>query len=397
MKQNITILGSTGSIGTNTLDVLSRHLDRFQVFALTAAKQVDLILSQCAQFKPQFAVMAHEDAGRKLAERVKAEGLPVEVLWGPQALDFVSSHEDVHAVMAAIVGAAGLSPCLAAANAGKRLLLANKEALVVGGDVFLNAVKKGGAVLLPIDSEHSAVFQSLPENPATWADRIDQIILTASGGPFRSRAVETLRNVTPEEACAHPNWVMGRKISVDSATMMNKALEIIEARYLFGVSPDQLNVVIHPQSIIHSMVKYKDTSVVAQLGTPDMRVPIAYGLSWPERITSGAQTLDFHNLKPMTFEAIDDHGHPERFPGLHLAWLALKSASGTCAVLNAANEMAVEAFLNKQIRFDQIHHVNTETLSRVMPQSPQNLEDLLQLDAQSRQQAGQIVRDMAVN
>jgi 1-deoxy-D-xylulose-5-phosphate reductoisomerase len=397
MKQNITILGSTGSIGTNTLDVLSRHLDRFQVFALTAAKQVDLILSQCAQFKPQFAVMAHEDAGRKLAERVKAEGLPVEVLWGPQALDFVSSHEDVHAVMAAIVGAAGLSPCLAAANAGKRLLLANKEALVVGGDVFLNAVKKGGAVLLPIDSEHSAVFQSLPENPATWADRIDQIILTASGGPFRSRAVETLRNVTPEEACAHPNWVMGRKISVDSATMMNKALEVIEARYLFGVSPDQLNVVIHPQSIIHSMVKYKDTSVVAQLGTPDMRVPIAYGLSWPERITSGAQTLDFHNLKPMTFEAIDDHGHPERFPGLHLAWLALKSASGTCAVLNAANEMAVEAFLNKQIRFDQIHHVNTETLSRVMPQSPQNLEDLLQLDAQSRQQAGQIVRDMAVN
>ena len=397
MKQNITILGSTGSIGTNTLDVLSRHLDRFQVFALTAATQVDLILSQCAQFKPQFAVMAHEDAGRKLAERVKAEGLPVEVLWGPEALDWVSSHQDVHAVMAAIVGAAGLSPCLAAANAGKRLLLANKEALVVGGDVFLNAVKKGGAVLLPIDSEHSAVFQSLPENPATWADRIDQIILTASGGPFRSRAVDTLRNVTPEEACAHPNWVMGRKISVDSATMMNKALEVIEARYLFGVSPDQLNVVIHPQSIIHSMVKYKDTSVVAQLGTPDMRVPIAYGLSWPERITSGASTLDFHNLKPMTFEAIDDHGHPERFPGLQLAWHALKSASGTCAVLNAANEIAVEAFLNKHIRFDQIHHVNTETLTQVIPHSPQNLEDLLQLDAISRQRASQIARSLAVN
>jgi 1-deoxy-D-xylulose-5-phosphate reductoisomerase len=397
MKQNITILGSTGSIGTNTLDVLSRHLDRFQVFALTAATQVDLILSQCAQFKPQFAVMAHEEAGRKLAERVKAEGLPVQVLWGSEALDTVSSHPDVHAVMAAIVGAAGLSPCLAAAHAGKRLLLANKEALVVGGDVFLNAVKKGGAILLPIDSEHSAVFQSLPENPATWADRIDQIILTASGGPFRSRAVDTLRKVTPEEACAHPNWVMGRKISVDSATMMNKALEVIEARYLFGVSPDQLNVVIHPQSIIHSMVKYKDTSVVAQLGTPDMRVPIAYGLSWPERITSGAQTLDFHNLKPMTFEAIDDHGHPERFPGLQLAWHALKSASGTCAVLNAANEIAVEAFLNKQIRFDQIHHVNTETLMHVVPQAPQNLEDLLQLDTQSRQRAAQIVRDMAVN
>ena len=395
MKQNITILGSTGSIGTNTLDVLSKHPDRFQVFALTAAKQVDLILAQCAQFKPQFAVMSNEDAGRKLAERVKAEGLPVEVLWGPKALDEVSSHPDVDAVMAAIVGAAGLSPCLAAANAGKRLLLANKEALVVGGEVFLNAVKKGGAILLPIDSEHSAVFQSLPENPATWADRIDQIILTASGGPFRTRAVDSLRNVTPEEACAHPNWVMGRKISVDSATMMNKALEVIEARYLFGVSPDQLNVVIHPQSIIHSMVKYKDTSVVAQLGTPDMRVPIAYGLSWPERITSGAQTLDFHNLKPMTFEAIDDHGHTERFPGLQLAWQALKSVSGTCAVLNAANEIAVEAFLNKQIRFDQIHHVNTETLAKVTPQSPQNLEDLLHLDAISRNQAQQAVLGMS--
>ena len=375
MKQNITILGSTGSIGTNTLDVLSRHPDRFQVFALTAAKQVDLILAQCAQFKPQFAVMANEDAGRKLADRVKAEGLPVEVLWGPAALDLVSSHPDAHA--------------------GKRLLLANKEALVVGGDVFLNAVKKGGAILLPIDSEHSAVFQSLPENPATWSDRIDQIILTASGGPFRTRAVETLRNVTPEEACAHPNWVMGRKISVDSATMMNKALEVIEARYLFGVSPDQLNVVIHPQSIIHSMVKYKDTSVVAQLGTPDMRVPIAYGLSWPERITSGAQTLDFHNLKPMTFEAIDDHGHPDRFPGLQLAWHALKAVSGTCAVLNAANEIAVEAFLNKQIRFDQIHHVNTETLANVTPQSPQSLQDLLHLDADSRRQASQSVLRMA--
>jgi 1-deoxy-D-xylulose-5-phosphate reductoisomerase len=384
MKQNITILGSTGSIGTNTLDVLSNHLDRFQVFALTASKQVDLILAQCAKFKPKFAVMAQEDAGRLLAQRIKAEGLPVEVLWGPEALDQVSAHEEVHAVMAAIVGAAGLSPCLAAAHAGKRLLLANKEALVVGGEVFLNAVKKGGAVLLPIDSEHSAVFQSLPENPATWADRIDQIILTASGGPFRTRDVSTLKNVTPEEACAHPNWVMGRKISVDSATMMNKALEVIEARYLFGVSPAQLSVVIHPQSVIHSMVKYKDTSIVAQLGTPDMRVPIAYGLSWPERITSGAQTLDFHNLKPMTFEAIDDHGHPDRFPGLKLAWQSLSAASGTCAVLNAANEIAVEAFLNKQIRFDQIHQVNTETLSKVQPPAPQSLSDLLALDAQSR-------------
>ena len=392
MKQNISILGSTGSIGTNTLDVLSNHLDRFQVFALTASKQVDVILAQCAKFKPKFAVMAQEDAGRLLAERIKAEGLPVEVRWGPEALDFVSAHEEVHAVMAAIVGAAGLSPCLAAAHAGKRLLLANKEALVVGGEVFLSAVKKGGAVLLPIDSEHSAVFQSLPENPATWADRIDQIILTASGGPFRTRDVASLKNVTPEEACAHPNWVMGRKISVDSATMMNKALEVIEARYLFGVSPRQISVVIHPQSVIHSMVKYKDTSIVAQLGTPDMRVPMAYGLSWPERISSGAHTLDFHNLKPMTFEAIDDHGHPERFPGLKLAWQSLSAASGTCAVLNAANEIAVEAFLNKQIRFDQIHRVNTETLAKVRPQSPQNLPDLLALDALSRATASELAR-----
>ena len=392
MKQNISILGSTGSIGTNTLDVLSNHLDRFQVFALTASKQVDVILAQCAKFKPKFAVMAQEDAGRLLAERIKAEGLPVEVRWGPEALDFVSAHEEVHAVMAAIVGAAGLSPCLAAAHAGKRLLLANKEALVVGGEVFLSAVKKGGAVLLPIDSEHSAVFQSLPENPATWAGRIDQIILTASGGPFRTRDVASLKNVTPDEACAHPNWVMGRKISVDSATMMNKAWEVIEARYLFGVSPQQLSVVIHPQSIIHSMVKYKDTSIVAQLGTPDMRVPIAYGLSWPDRISSGAQTLDFHNLKPMTFEAIDDHGHSERFPGLKLAWQSLTAASGTCAVLNAANEIAVEAFLNKQIRFDQIHRVNTETLNKVQPQSPQCLPDLLALDALSRATASGLVR-----
>ena len=396
MKQNITILGSTGSIGTNTLDVLSRHLDRYQVFALTASVQVDAILAQCVQYKPRYAVMAQESAGRLLADRVQAEGLSVEVLWGAQALDTVASHPDVHAVMAAIVGAAGLSPCLAAANAGKRLLLANKEALVVGGEVFLSAVKKGGAVLLPIDSEHSAVFQSLPENPSTWADRIEQIILTASGGPFRTRDVSSLRDVTPEEACAHPNWVMGRKISVDSATMMNKALEVIEARYLFGVAPEQLNVVIHPQSIIHSMVKYKDTSVVAQLGTPDMRVPIAYGLSWPERITSGAQGLDFHNLKPMTFEAIDDHGHEARFPGLKLAWQSLKAAPGTCAVLNAANEIAVEAFLNKQIRFDQIHQVNMETLAKVVPSSPQSLSDLLALDALSRAQALELVGRIGV-
>jgi 1-deoxy-D-xylulose-5-phosphate reductoisomerase len=387
ITQRITILGSTGSIGKNTLDVLSRHTDRFSVFALTASSQVDLMLSQCAQFKPEVAVMVNEDAARTLAEKIKAEGLKTEVRWGAAALDEVASAPQVDSVMAAIVGAAGLSPCLAAARAGKRLLLANKEALVVGGEVFLAAVREGGAVLLPIDSEHSAIFQSLPEDPATWSRRVDKIILTASGGPFRSRDPSTLKEVTPEQACAHPNWVMGRKISVDSATMMNKALEVIEARYLFGLEPNQLEVVIHPQSVIHSMVQFKDNSVVAQLGTPDMRVPIAYGLSWPERIESGASALDFHHLAAMTFEAMDGHGHPERFPGLNLAWATLTGAPGSCAVLNAANEIAVEAFLNRQIRFDQIHHVNDATLNSVSAVSPENLSDLLEIDRRSREAA----------
>jgi 1-deoxy-D-xylulose-5-phosphate reductoisomerase len=294
--------------------------------------------------------------------------------------------------MAAIVGAAGLAPCLAAAHSGKRLLLANKEALVVGGEVFMHAVKSGGATLLPIDSEHSAIFQSLPEDPQSWSERVDKIILTASGGPFRTRDPQTLRDVTPEQACAHPNWVMGRKISVDSATMMNKALEVIEARFLFGLAPEQIEVVIHPQSVIHSMVQYRDHSVVAQLGTPDMRVPIAYGLSWPKRMASGAQALDFRSLADMSFEALDTRGHAQRFAGLQLAWAVLKAPAGTPVVLNAANEIAVEFFLDKKIRFDQIHAVNTETLSKVLPQSPQSLEDLLALDAQSRAAARQVVQ-----
>ncbi len=255
---------------------------------------------------------------------------------------------------------------------------------MVGGEVFLRAVREGGATLLPIDSEHSAIFQSLPEDPATWAARIDKIILTASGGPFRTRAVDTLHAVTPEQACAHPNWVMGRKISVDSATMMNKALEVIEARYLFGVAPEQLEVVIHPQSVIHSMVQYKDTSVVAQLGTPDMRVPIAYGLAWPERMASGATALDFHALAGLSFEPIDADGHRERYPGLALAWEALRAAPGTCAVLNAANEVAVDAFLGRRIRFDQIHAVNRATLDSVAPEAPHDLPALLDLDARAR-------------
>lgn len=389
--QSLTILGSTGSIGKSTLNVLERHPERFHVYALTAHSQVELMLKQCMQFKPEVVVMVDEDAGRLLAEKLKFEGLHIEVLCGAAALDGVASATEVDVVMAAIVGAAGLSPCLAAARSGKKLLLANKEALVVGGEVFLSAVREGGAVLLPIDSEHSAIFQSLPEDPTTWQRRVQKIILTASGGPFRGSEPSSLKFVTPEQACAHPNWVMGRKISVDSATMMNKALEVIEARYLFGLEPAQLEVVIHPQSVIHSMVQYKDHSVVAQLGTPDMRVPIAYGLSWPERIESGAEALDFRNLAAMTFESMNDGGHPERFPGLKLAWETLKGAPGSCAVLNAANEVAVESFLNRQIRFDQIHHVNRATLDAVVAQRPENLEDLLDLDNKSRAAARKVV------
>jgi 1-deoxy-D-xylulose-5-phosphate reductoisomerase len=392
MKQRLVILGSTGSIGTSTLDVVARHLDRFEVFALTAATQVELMLQQCLRFQPQFAVMAGQPQGELLAQKLVAEGSRTRVLWGSEAIVQVAAHEQVDAVMAAIVGAAGLAPCLAAARAGKRLLLANKEALVVGGEVFMRAVQEGGATLLPIDSEHSAIFQSLPEDPATWAGRVDKIILTASGGPFRTRDPQTLRDVTPEQACAHPNWVMGRKISVDSATMMNKALEVIEARYLFGLTPERLEVVIHPQSVIHSMVQYKDNSVVAQLGTPDMRVPIAYGLSWPERMTSGAQALDFRTMAAMTFESLDTEGHAQRYPGLRLAWEALNGPSGSTAVLNAANEVAVAAFLDKRIRFDQIHAVNVETLSVVLPTQPRTLDDLLALDAQSRQAAAAAVQ-----
>jgi 1-deoxy-D-xylulose-5-phosphate reductoisomerase len=395
MKQRIAILGSTGSIGTSTLDVLARHPERFEVLALTAATQVDLLLQQCLQFKPRYAVMASAAHAAQLAERLKAAGSPTLVRGGALALAEIAAHEEVDAVMAAIVGAAGLAPCLAAARAGKRLLLANKEALVVGGDFFLQTVRAGGATLLPIDSEHSAIFQSLPEDPATWAQRVDKIILTASGGPFRTREPQTLRDVTPEQACAHPNWVMGRKISVDSATMMNKALEVIEARYLFGLPPERLEVVIHPQSVIHSMVQYSDHSVVAQLGTPDMRVPIAYGLSWPERMASGAAALDFHKLAAMTFEPLDAPGHAQRYPGLPLAWEALQGPAGTTAVLNAANEVAVAAFLERRIRFDQIHAVNLQTLDVVLPAPPGSLEDLLALDAQSRAAAWQCVQRLA--
>jgi len=384
MKKSITVLGSTGSIGVNTLDVISRHTDKFDVFALTGAKQFDLMFNQCLQFKPQFAVMVDQQAAKQLQDKLSAEMLPTRVLSGASALCDVASDERVDMVMAAIVGAAGLASCMAAALAGKRLLLANKEALVVGAELFMQAVHEGGAKLLPIDSEHSAIFQSLPENPLAWPTSVSKIILTASGGPFRSRSPQTFKEITPEQACAHPNWVMGRKISVDSATMMNKALEVIEAKFLFGVSASQVEVVIHPQSIIHSMVQFVDGSIVAQLGTPDMRMPISYGLAWPERISSGASNIDFKQASQMTFESMDDSIHQLRYPGLALAWQALAAPAGTTAVLNAANEVAVDFFLQQKIRFDQIHAVNLSALAAVLPERPQDLHDLLEIDGQAR-------------
>ncbi|MGJ7491999.1 1-deoxy-D-xylulose-5-phosphate reductoisomerase [Variovorax sp. ZT4R33] len=379
-RQRVTVLGSTGSVGVSTLDVMARHPERFEVFALSAATKVDEMLAQCARFSPRFAVMASAPHAERLAALLRDNGLPTRVLQGQGALETIASHDEVDSVMAAIVGAAGLGPCLAAARAGKRLLLANKEALVVGGELFMDTVRHGGATLLPIDSEHSAIFQSLPEDPSTWARRIDKIILTASGGPFRTREAGTLASVTPEQACAHPNWRMGRKISVDSATMMNKALEVIEARHLFGVAPEQIEVVIHPQSVVHSMVQFTDASVIAQLGTPDMRVPIVVGLAWPERLESGAARLDFRAMGALTFDAPDD----ALFPGLSLAWHALRATPGTTAVLNAANEVAVEAFLDRRLRFDRIHAVNMETLEAVAPSKPASLADLLALDAAAR-------------
>ncbi len=391
--RSVCILGSTGSVGANTLDVASRHPQRFRIFALTAHSRVDELLAQCLQFKPRFAAMPDAAQALRLRERLAAEGSLTEVLSGAAALCELAAHPEVDTVMAAIVGAAGLPPCLAAAKAGKRLLLANKEALVVGGALFMSAVQQGGASLLPIDSEHSAIFQCLPEDQGSWSERIDHIILTASGGPFRDRDPASLKDVTPDQACAHPNWVMGRKISVDSATMMNKALEVIEARWLFDLQPDKLKVVIHPQSIIHSMVVCRDNSVLAQLGTPDMRVPIAYGLAFPERIESGAGMLDFASLSALTFEPADE----TRFPGLFLAWDALRAPAGSTAVLNAANEEAVAAFLAGSIGFDRIHAVNRETINAVVPAAgdADSIEALLALDARGRSAAQAAIRSFS--
>lgn len=392
-RLRVAILGSTGSVGTSTLDVIARHPDRFEVAGLSGHRRLDELEAQCLRWQPRVAVVADAEQAGRLRHRLASAGCRTEVMHGPAGLVALAGDAGVDAVMAAIVGAAGLAPCMAAARAGKRLMLANKEALVVGGALFMQAVRDGGATLLPIDSEHSAIFQCLPEDRGAWAQRIDHIVLTASGGPFRSRDPDTLHGVTPDEACAHPNWVMGRKISVDSATMMNKALEVIEARWLFDLPPERVRVVLHPQSIVHSMVVCRDASVLAQLGTPDMRVPIAYGLSYPQRIESGAASLDFLTLAALTFEAVD----LRRFPGLQLAYDCLAAPEGSTTVLNAANEVAVEAFLERRIAFTAIHQVNCRTLERVAtrPESLRSIDDLIELDRMARSQAHTVTSELA--
>jgi len=391
--QRVCILGATGSIGRSTLEVVALHPTRFEVFALTARHRMDELAVLCDRWQPRYVAVGTPEQAQSLRRRLAQTRARAEVLHGARALEELASHPEVDSVMAAIVGAAGLAPCLAAARAGKRLLLANKEALVVGGDLFMRTVRQGGATLLPIDSEHSAIFQCLPSDHTAWSRHIDHILLTSSGGPFRAREPETLHDVTPEMACAHPNFVMGRKISVDSATMMNKALEVIEARWLFDLRPEQMRVLIHPQQIIHSMVVCRDNSVLAQLGTPDMKVPIAYGLSWPERIESGAERLEFATLGGLHFE----DPNPRRFPGLLLAFDALRAAAGATNALNAANEEAVAAFLSGAIAFTAIHQVNAATLDSLAGAfgSQDTLEDLLALDERARAAARVHVKAMA--
>ena len=389
----VTILGSTGSIGSSTLAVLALHPEQFRVFALAAHSNADKLLAQCVEFRPAYAVLGHADAAASLQQRLRELDCPTEVLYGTKALDQVAAAPEVDLVMAAIVGAAGLSASLAAGRAGKRLLLANKESLVVAGDLLLKALAEGGGDLIPIDSEHSAIQQSLPDDRRRWQSDVRNIVLTASGGPFRQREVQTLASVTPEEACAHPNWSMGAKISVDSATMMNKALEVIEAHYLFGMQPAQIEVLIHPQSIVHSMVNYHDGSVIAQLGQPDMRTPIAYGLSYPARMASGAPWLDLARVGRLDFEPPDPH----RFPGLALAFEALRMPVGACAVLNAANEIAVDAFLRRRIRFTDIHRINADMLGSAQCAGCDSLEALAELDAQTRLQAHHHVAQLSAS
>lgn len=380
--QSITVLGATGSIGKSTLDVLARHPERYRVYALTAHQQDELLFEQCVRFKPRFAVMLDEQAGLRLSGRVRAAGLKTEVLVGVEALEQVAAATEVDAVMAAIVGAAGLRPTLAAARAGKRILLANKETLVMAGRLFMDVVRQSGSPLLPIDSEHNAIFQALPERYSgdMGANGVSKILLTASGGPFRNTSLADLQQVTPEQACAHPNWSMGRKISVDSATMMNKGLEVIEAHWLFNAPADAIQVVVHPQSVIHSMVQYVDGSVLAQLGNPDMRTPIAYGLAYPERIDAGVAPLDLFKIARLDFVAPDF----ERFPCLALAYRALRAGGTAPALMNAANEVAVEAFLERRISFLDIPRLIGYVLDELPALVVNELEDVLSADVQAR-------------
>ena len=383
--QSLTILGATGSIGVSTLDVVARHPDRYRVFALTGQTRVDLLATQCAQFHPEVAVVGSAEAAAQLQALIKRDGLGTEVLFGEQALCDVASSASCDTVMAAIVGAAGLRPSLAAAHAGKKLLLANKEALVISGQLFMDAVASSGAVLLPIDSEHNAIFQCLPIGYQRVPPQhgIRKILLTASGGPFLDRDLASFDSITPEQAVAHPNWSMGRKISVDSATMMNKGLEVIEAHWLFGASAAQIEVVIHPQSVIHSMVAYADGSVLAQLGNPDMRTPIAHALAYPERIDSGVDAIDLARIGQLDFRKPDFL----RFPCLQLAFDVLQSGGCAPAVLNAANEIAVQAFLDGRIGFSRIAQVIAETLHRVPSAAVDTLDSLLAQDQAARAQA----------
>jgi len=383
--QLITVLGSTGSIGKSTLDVIARHPERYQVYALTAYQQDELLFEQCSRFKPRFAVMLDELACKRLAQRISAAGLKIEVLCGIPALEQVSSATEVDAVMAAIVGAAGLRPTLAAARTGKRILLANKETLVLAGRIFMDAVKQSGSPLLPIDSEHNAIFQALPHQYSgdLKAGGVSKILLTASGGPFRNTPLSDLQHVTPDQACAHPNWSMGRKISVDSATMMNKGLEVIEAHWLFNAPADAIQVVVHPQSVIHSMVQYVDGSVLAQLGNPDMRTPIAYGLAYPERIDAGVAPLDLFKIARLDFVAPDF----ERFPCLALAYRALRAEGTAPALMNAANEVAVDAFLNQRIAFLDIPRLIADVLDKLPSVAVNELDDVLLADEQARSAA----------
>ena len=384
-QQVLTILGSTGSIGESTLDVVSRHPEKFRVFALAGHRQVDKLAAQCKQFRPEYAVVGDAGHAAELEKKLKQEGISTQVLYGAQALIDVASADEVSGVMCAIVGATGLPSALAAAHKGKTIYLANKETLVVSGALFMETARQNGAAVLPIDSEHNAIFQVLPRDYTGRLNEhgINSIILTASGGPFLNTDLSTFDSITPEQAVKHPNWSMGRKISVDSASMMNKGLELIEAHWLFNCPPEKLEVVIHPQSVIHSMVRYRDGSVLAQLGNPDMRTPIAYCLGLPERIDSGVGELDFGALSALTFQKPDF----DRFPCLKLAYQAMNAGGAAPCVLNAANEVAVAAFLDKRIKFTDIAQVVAHCLAQDFSDGRHDIEGLLAQDAQTRRQA----------